>query len=148
MKAVRSWVRTAVVAVVCALVQAAHAATWYVSTNGPDKHFGGTNACVELEPGKWGIIAGDADGDGKITPTDRKIVEQQRGKTEYLSGDLLRYASPCIPLGGRGQAHFFEKTVRFAPDRGKHIVRQLYRQRGHSGLPQIALTAIHRLKPG
>jgi hypothetical protein len=34
------------------------------------------------------MIAGDADGDGKITPTDRKIVEQQRGKTGYLQGDL------------------------------------------------------------
>jgi len=47
-----------------------------------------TNACVQLEPGVWGMIAGDADGDGKITTTDRKIVEQQRGKTGYLSGDL------------------------------------------------------------
>jgi hypothetical protein len=40
----------------------------------------GTNACVELEPGVWNMITGDADGDGKITPVDPKIVEQQKGK--------------------------------------------------------------------
>jgi hypothetical protein len=60
----------------------------YDFTTGREKYYGGTNACVELEPGVWGMIAGDADGDGKITPTDRKIVEQQRGKTGYLQGDL------------------------------------------------------------
>jgi PKD repeat protein len=60
----------------------------YDFTTGPDKYLGGTNACVELEPGVWGMIAGDADGDGRITPTDRAIVTQQMGKTGYLSGDL------------------------------------------------------------
>lgn len=49
---------------------------------------GGTNACVELEPGVWGMIAGDADGDGRITPVDRIIVERQKGMTGYLQGDL------------------------------------------------------------
>jgi hypothetical protein len=60
----------------------------YDFTTGPEKYMGGTNACVELEPGVWGMIAGDADGDGRITPVDREIVRQQRGKTGYLSGDL------------------------------------------------------------
>jgi hypothetical protein len=60
----------------------------YDFTTGPDQYLGGTNACVELEPGVWGLIAGDADGDGRITPTDRAIVTQQMGKTGYLSGDL------------------------------------------------------------
>jgi hypothetical protein len=60
----------------------------YDFTTGPDKCFGGTNACVELEPGVWGLISGDADGDGRITPVDRIIVERQKGMTGYLQGDL------------------------------------------------------------
>jgi hypothetical protein len=60
----------------------------YDFTTTPDRYYGGTNACVELEPGVWGMIAGDADGDGKITPVDRAIVTRQMGMTGYLSGDL------------------------------------------------------------
>jgi hypothetical protein len=60
----------------------------YDFTTGPDKYFGGTNACVELAPGVWGLIGGDADGDGRITPVDREIVRRQRGMTGYLQGDL------------------------------------------------------------
>jgi parallel beta-helix repeat protein len=60
----------------------------YDFTTGADKIFGGTNACVELEPGVWGLIAGDADGDGRITPVDREIVRRQKGMTGYLQGDL------------------------------------------------------------
>jgi PKD repeat protein len=60
----------------------------YDFTTGSDKYFGGTNACVELEPDVWGLIGGDADGDGRITPVDRIIVERQKGMTGYLQGDL------------------------------------------------------------
>ena len=60
----------------------------YDFTTGPDKVLGGTNACVELTPGVWGMIAGDCDGDGKITPVDRAIVSNQVGKTGYLPGDV------------------------------------------------------------
>jgi len=56
-------------------------------TTGPDKVMGGTNACVELAPGVWGMIAGDCDGDGKVTAVDRAIVSNQVGKTGYLVGD-------------------------------------------------------------
>ena len=59
----------------------------YDFTVGPDKVLGGTNACVELGPGVWGMLAGDCDGDGKITEVDREIVRQQAGKMGYLSGD-------------------------------------------------------------
>jgi hypothetical protein len=48
----------------------------------------GTNGCVELEPGVWGLVGGDADGDGKITPADREIVERARGRRGYLNADL------------------------------------------------------------
>ena len=62
--------------------------TVYDFTTGPDKYHGGTNACVELEPGVWGMIAGDADGDGKITHVDRKICEEQQGQSGYKAGDF------------------------------------------------------------
>ncbi len=62
--------------------------TAYDFTDGSTRYAGGTNAAVELEPGVWGMIAGDADGDGEVTPTDREIVEEQAGKTGYLSADL------------------------------------------------------------
>jgi parallel beta-helix repeat protein len=41
---------------------------------------GGTNALTEVEPGKWALIAGDADGDGQILEVDRKIWETQEGQ--------------------------------------------------------------------
>jgi hypothetical protein len=62
--------------------------TAYDFTVSANRYLGGSNACVELEPGVWGMIAGDCDGDGKITAADRAIVEGQMGKTGYLSGDL------------------------------------------------------------
>jgi len=51
-------------------------------------HSGGSNSAVEVESGVWALIAGDADGDGRVTGTDRTIVEQQLGTTGYLAGDL------------------------------------------------------------
>jgi len=60
----------------------------YDFTAAPDKVAGGTNACVELAPGVWGMIAGDCDGDGKVTAVDRAVVSNQMGKTGYLVGDL------------------------------------------------------------
>jgi hypothetical protein len=60
----------------------------YDFTIGPSKVAGGTNSCVQLESNVWGMIAGDADGDGKITAVDRQIVTQQMGRTGYFSGDL------------------------------------------------------------
>ncbi|MFH0879106.1 MAG: choice-of-anchor Q domain-containing protein, partial [Lentisphaerota bacterium] len=60
----------------------------YDFTTGPDQYYGGTNASVQLEPGVWGMMAGDADGDGKITAVDKAICEQQAGMSGYLSGDF------------------------------------------------------------
>ena len=60
----------------------------YSFATGSGQFWGGTNAAVELEPSVWGLIAGDADGDGKVTAVDKTIVQQQAGKTGYLSGDL------------------------------------------------------------
>ncbi|MBN1674760.1 MAG: hypothetical protein JXR37_27190 [Kiritimatiellae bacterium] len=59
----------------------------YDFTTNPSCYFGGTNACIELEPGVWGMIAGDADGDGKITWVDRVIASNQVGRSGYWCGD-------------------------------------------------------------
>jgi hypothetical protein len=60
----------------------------YDFTTNSTCYYGGSNGCVQLKAGVWGLIAGDADGDGKITETDRAIIQQQSGKTGYLPGDL------------------------------------------------------------
>ncbi|MBN1675369.1 MAG: hypothetical protein JXR37_30290 [Kiritimatiellae bacterium] len=59
----------------------------YDFTTNSSCYYGGTNACVELEPGVWGMIAGDADGDGKITWVDRAIASNQTGRSGYWCGD-------------------------------------------------------------
>ncbi|MBN1673069.1 MAG: hypothetical protein JXR37_18630, partial [Kiritimatiellae bacterium] len=59
----------------------------YDFTTSSTCYYGGTNACVELEPGVWGMIAGDADGDGKITWVDRAIASNQVGRSGYWCGD-------------------------------------------------------------
>ncbi|MBN1675371.1 MAG: hypothetical protein JXR37_30300, partial [Kiritimatiellae bacterium] len=60
----------------------------YDFTTNSTCYSGGTNACVELEPGVWGMIAGDADGDGKITWVDRAIASNQVGRSGYWCGDI------------------------------------------------------------
>jgi len=57
-------------------------------TSSSDQYYAGTNGAVELEPGAWGMIAGDADGDGKITAVDKAMCEGQEGQTGYLAGDF------------------------------------------------------------
>ena len=62
--------------------------TTYDFTTNPSAWYGGTQNCVELEPGVWGMIAGDVDGDGKITEVDKAIAEAQTNRTGYLPGDV------------------------------------------------------------
>jgi hypothetical protein len=52
------------------------------------RYAGGTNACTTLSPGTWGMIPGDVDGDGKVTPTDREMVRLSDGKRGYLNADV------------------------------------------------------------
>jgi len=63
-------------------------AVQYSFTTGSGQYYGGTNAAAQLEPGVWGMMAGDADGDGKITAADRSICESQRAQAGYLAGDF------------------------------------------------------------
>ena len=50
--------------------------------------FGGAGAALELEPGTWGMAAGDADGDGLILAVDASIQQSQMGRSGYLRGDF------------------------------------------------------------
>ena len=54
----------------------------YDFTFGPDRFFGDAAGCVEVDPGVWGMLAGDADGDGRILPVDDEIYQSH----EYMSG--------------------------------------------------------------
>ena len=46
------------------------------------------SGCDSLAPGVWGLPAGDANADGRVTDTDRRIVDEQAGMRGYLQGDL------------------------------------------------------------
>jgi hypothetical protein len=49
---------------------------------------GGTNGCVALAPGTWGLAAANADGDGSVTVADREIYSSQAGRDGYLRSDF------------------------------------------------------------
>ncbi|MBN1672444.1 MAG: hypothetical protein JXR37_15495 [Kiritimatiellae bacterium] len=57
-------------------------------TAGPLQYLGGAEAAVELEPGVWGMMAGDADGDGLILAADSRIHATQTNRAGYLRGDF------------------------------------------------------------
>jgi len=59
----------------------------YDFTTGPDKYLT-TNSTTTVESNVWALVAGDTDGDGKITETDRLIVSNQIGIAGYLQGDV------------------------------------------------------------
>jgi hypothetical protein len=46
-------------------------------TSGPDMYIGGSAA--NLAPGVWGLIVGDADGDGRLSSWDRTVVREGIG---------------------------------------------------------------------
>ncbi|MFH0909617.1 MAG: choice-of-anchor Q domain-containing protein, partial [bacterium] len=60
----------------------------YDFTTDSSQYEGGTNGAVELEAGVWGLVAGDADGEGRVRNADATIVQQQTGRTGYLPGDM------------------------------------------------------------
>ncbi|MBN1670773.1 MAG: chitobiase/beta-hexosaminidase C-terminal domain-containing protein, partial [Kiritimatiellae bacterium] len=66
----------------------AGAETVYDFTTGSNGYFGGAAGAVELEPGVWGMIAGDADGDGVVRQADEDIRFSQEGLLGILRGDL------------------------------------------------------------
>ena len=60
----------------------------YDFTTGADKYSGGADAAVQLESSVWGMIAGDADGDGEILLVDASISTNQVGHIGYLQADF------------------------------------------------------------
>ena len=59
----------------------------YSFTTGSTQYYGGTNGTVLLEPGVWGMISGNADGDGEIQAADLAIWTTQSNRTGYLRSD-------------------------------------------------------------
>jgi len=60
----------------------------YDFTSGPDQAYGGQLAHSEIEPGIWGMTAGDGDQDGQITNLDKvDLWEVQLGSQDYLNAD-------------------------------------------------------------
>ena len=64
-------------------------ATTYDFTTGSDKYYGTTNAAVELGVGTgvWGMIAGDANGDGFIDGSDFLEPDNNKFQSGYLNSD-------------------------------------------------------------
>ncbi|PID60527.1 MAG: hypothetical protein CR986_03925 [Ignavibacteriae bacterium] len=60
----------------------------YDITSGADKYYGGAAAAVEVEPGVWAMIAGDADGNGAINATDYLAVLPAINTLGYLRSDV------------------------------------------------------------
>ncbi|MFH0909887.1 MAG: choice-of-anchor D domain-containing protein, partial [bacterium] len=60
----------------------------YDFTSDSVQYQAGTNGAVELEAGVWGLVVGDADGEGRVRSADATIVQQQAGRTGYLPGDM------------------------------------------------------------
>ncbi len=60
----------------------------YDFTTNWSQFYGGTNGCVRIDSNMWGMIAGDADGDGKITAIDQAICSAQTNETGYKAGDF------------------------------------------------------------
>ncbi|MFC1568945.1 hypothetical protein ACFL4L_01805 [bacterium] len=63
--------------------------TQYNFTDNSDKYYGGINGVKELETGVWGMIAGDANGNGEVQVDDNSDYWwQQVGTGGYKSGDF------------------------------------------------------------
>lgn len=60
----------------------------YDFTTEVSQYAGGSNGAVQLEPGVWGMIAGDADADGLIQMVDGTICTNQLGQTGYNRADF------------------------------------------------------------
>lgn len=72
-------------------MQSAKSATFFYDfTSGPDQAYGGANAHKQLEPGLWGMIAGDANQDGQVENADKVIWYEQNGSFGYFMADFNR----------------------------------------------------------
>lgn len=61
----------------------------YDYTTGEAQVYGGANGHTELEPGVWGMIAGDGNGNGLVQNTDETAVwKTDLGSSGYTGGDF------------------------------------------------------------
>ncbi len=60
----------------------------YDFTTNANRYYGGTNGAVRLESNAWGMIAGDADGDGEILGVDALLYDTQTNSTGYKRADF------------------------------------------------------------
>lgn len=61
----------------------------YNFTSGSGQAFGGINGHKQLEPGVWGMVAGDGNGNGLIQNTDETSVwKTDLGQSGYKGGDF------------------------------------------------------------
>jgi len=63
-------------------------ATTYDFTTGSNKYYGGTNGATEVQTGVWGMIAGDANGDGGVFAEDYTAYQTNQGNEGYLISDF------------------------------------------------------------
>jgi hypothetical protein len=60
----------------------------YDFSTGATQAYGSTDAHKQIGPGVWGMIGGDGNKDGEISPTDESpIWETQSGTQGYLESD-------------------------------------------------------------
>ena len=71
---------------------------------GTNTHFGEATGVANLNGGRWGLVAGDADGDGWISAADAALHTSQLGRT-YLnvigSDEVARAGKAIIVAGGK-----------------------------------------------
>ena len=60
----------------------------YDFTLDADQYYGNTNGAIQLESHVWGLIAGDADGDGEILGVDALLYNAQTNSTGYKRADF------------------------------------------------------------
>ena len=60
----------------------------YDFTTNAAQFYGGTNGAVRLESNAWGMIAGDADGDGEILGVDAFLYDTQTNSMGYKRADF------------------------------------------------------------
>jgi len=60
----------------------------YDFTTSANQALGGINGHKELEPGVWGMVAGDANADGTVDGNDKSTWSADAGKTGYLQTDF------------------------------------------------------------
>jgi len=61
--------------------------TSYNFTDSANKYYGGANGATEIEAGVWGMIAGDANGDGGVYSEDYSAYKNNQGAEGYESAD-------------------------------------------------------------